>query len=97
MLDRRSNALHLVQFVRDEAHRFGITHHRALRQQNTIQSELSRIEGVGPKRQTALLRAFKSAKAVFQASVEELEQVEGVSPALAKKIWIYAQARSKGE
>ena len=86
VLDRRSNALHLVQYVRDEAHRFGITHHRALRGKNSIQSELSSIEGIGPKRQTELIRHFKSVKAVFNATEDELCQVEGISKEMARRI-----------
>ena len=86
VLDRRSNALHLVQYVRDEAHRFGITHHRALRGKNSIQSELSSIEGIGPKRQTELIRHFKSVKAIFNATEDELCQVEGISKEMARRI-----------
>ena len=86
VLDRRSNALHLVQFVRDEAHRFGITHHRALRGKNQLKSKLSDIEGVGPKKQQALIRHFRSVKAIFEATKEELCQVEGISEVLAERI-----------
>jgi len=86
VLDRRSNALHLVQHVRDEAHRFGITHHRALRGKASIQSRLSSIPGIGPKRQTALIRHFKSVKAIFEATEEELCQVEGISREMARRI-----------
>ena len=86
VLDRRSNALHLVQFVRDEAHRFGITHHRALRGKSQLKSRLSDIEGVGPKKQAALIRHFRSVKAIFEAGKEELMQVEGISEKLAERI-----------
>lgn len=86
VLDRRSNALHLVQHVRDEAHRFGITHHRALRGKEGLKSELSSIEGIGPKKQAALIRHFKSVKAIFEATKEELCQVEGISEGLAQRI-----------
>lgn len=86
VLDKRSNALHLVQYVRDEAHRFGITHHRALRGKDTLKSRLSEIEGIGPKKQQALLRHFRSVKAIFEASKDELMQVEGISEKLAMKI-----------
>ena len=92
-LDRRSNALHLVQYVRDEAHRFGITHHRALRQKAGLNSELNDIPGVGPKRRQALLRHFQSAKAVLNASPDELTQVPGVSRALAEQIAAYARQK----
>lgn len=93
ILDRRSNALHLVQHVRDEAHRFGITHHRALRGKEGLRSELASIEGIGPKKQTALIRHFKSVKAIFAASKEELCEVAGISEALADRILTYAQER----
>ena len=86
VLDRRSNALHLIQHVRDEAHRFGVSHHRALRSKETIKSGLSAIEGIGPKKQAALIRRFRSGKAIFEASQEELMQVEGISEKLAQRI-----------
>ena len=96
VLDRRSNALHLVQHVRDEAHRFGITHHRALRGKEGLKSELSSIPGVGPKKQAALIRHFRSVKASFEATQEELCQVEGISDGLAQRILDYAAQRGKG-
>lgn len=95
VLDRRSNALHLVQYVRDEAHRFGITHHRALRGKEGLRSELSAIPGVGPKKQAALIRHFRSVKAIFEATQEELCQVEGISAGLAQRILNYAAQRGK--
>ena len=95
VLDRRSNALHLVQYVRDEAHRFGITHHRALRGKEGLRSELSAIPGVGPKKQAALIRHFRSVKAIFEATQEELCQVEGISAGLAQRILDYAAQRGK--
>lgn len=95
VLDRRSNALHLVQHVRDEAHRFGITHHRTLRGKEGLKSELSAIPGVGPKKQAALIRHFRSVKAIFEATKEELCQVEGISAGLAQRILDYAAQRSK--
>ena len=93
VLDRRSNALHLVQYVRDEAHRFGITQHRAIRGKASIQSELENIPGVGPKRQTELLRHFKSVTAIFAADEEALCQTPGVNRDVAKRIVEYAKNR----
>jgi excinuclease ABC subunit C len=93
VLDRRSNALHLVQRVRDEAHRFGITHHRALRGKAGIASELSNIEGVGEKRRIALLRQFKSLPAILAASLEELAAVEGMNARVAQAVFDYARAK----
>ena len=92
-LDRRSNGLHLIQHVRDEAHRFGITHHRALRGKEGLRSELSSIPGVGPKKQAALIRHFRSVGAIFAATREELCQVEGISEGLAQRILDYARNR----
>ena len=93
VLDKRSNALHLVQRVRDEAHRFGITHHRALRGKAGIASELSAIPGVGEKRRIALLRSFKSLPAILAATVEELRAVEGMNETVAQAVHDYARAK----
>lgn len=95
VLDRRSNALHLVQRVRDEAHRFGITHHRALRGKAGIASELSNIDGVGEKRRIALLRHFKSLPAILGASFEELKAVDGMNARVAQAVYDYARAKEK--
>lgn len=93
ILDRRSNALHLITFVRDEAHRFGITQHRAIRSKEGLKSELSNIEGIGMKKQLALIKHFKSVKGIFQASQEELCAVDGISKVLAERILTYARER----
>ncbi|MBN1776504.1 MAG: excinuclease ABC subunit UvrC, partial [Clostridiales bacterium] len=95
VLDKRSQGLHLLQRVRDEAHRFGITHHRALRGKAGLKSELSSIAGVGEKRKVALLRAFKSVSAVFAASKDELLAVDGITEAVARAIVNYSHKRKK--
>ncbi|MGZ4105563.1 MAG: excinuclease ABC subunit UvrC [Actinomycetota bacterium] len=74
-IQRGSEALYLLQHVRDEAHRFAITYHRTLRGRKTTQSALDRIPGIGPTRKRRLLRAFGSVSRILQASPEELATV----------------------
>ena len=78
--------LALLVRVRDEVHRFAIKAHRKLRQKRHHGSALDLIPGVGERRRKALLRAFGSLKGVTQAPIESLASVQGISPALAKRI-----------
>lgn len=86
ILKRNSNALFLLQRVRDEAHRFAITHHRKLRSRQTLYSALDRIPGVGGARKRALLRAFGSVKRIEAATLEELLQVPLMNQRIAQEI-----------
>jgi excinuclease ABC subunit C len=86
VLPRNSPALHLVQRIRDEAHRFAVTYHRGLRGRQLTKSALDVVPGIGPARRRALLRVFGSAAGVRRASISELEAVPGISPDLAAVI-----------
>jgi excinuclease ABC subunit C len=86
-LDKRSETLKIIQFLRNEAHRFGITLHRNKRSKSAIQSELEQIPNIGKQTITSLLRKFKSAKRVKTATFKELQEIVG--EARAKKIYHY--------
>ncbi len=82
-LDRRNTGLRLLQQVRDEAHRFGITYHRKLRGKKFQRSFLREIKGVGPAKEKALLTCFQSVEALRQADVEEIASLPGIPRELA--------------
>lgn len=87
MLDRDSAALHLIQRIRDEAHRFAITFHRKLRTKRNLVSVLDHVDGIGPKRRQALWKAFKTIDAMKAASVEKLAAVDGMNHAAAQTLY----------
>ena len=86
ILPRGSEALYLMQRIRDEAHRFAITYQRSTRAQRMTRSALDQLPGVGPARRKALLRHFGSTSRVREATPEEISVVPGIGPALASKI-----------
>ncbi|MGH7930653.1 MAG: helix-hairpin-helix domain-containing protein, partial [Candidatus Binatia bacterium] len=86
ILKRNSNALFLLQRVRDEAHRFAITHHRKLRSRQTLFSALDHIPGIGGARKRTLLRAFGSIKRIEAATLEDLLKVPSINEKLAREI-----------
>jgi len=86
ILKRNSNALFLLQRVRDEAHRFAITYHKKLRTKQTLYSALDRIPGVGGVRKRALLRAFGSIKRIEEATLEDLLKVPSMNEKIAQDI-----------
>lgn len=86
IMPRTSEGLYLLQRVRDEAHRFAITHHRQRRSRSMVVSELDAVPGLGPTRIKALRKTFGSVKAMRQASVDELAAVPGIGPATAAAI-----------
>ena len=80
-IDKNSETLRVIQHLRDEAHRFGITHHRNRRSKSALVGELDGVKGIGPKTAEALLTHFKSVKRIREASLEQLIQVVGQSKA----------------
>lgn len=86
LLPRRSQGLYLVQRVRDEAHRFAITHHRIRRRKAGIASVLDTVPGVGPKRRTALLQSFGTLQKLRQATVNEIAAVPGIPLQVAEAV-----------
>lgn len=87
LLNRDSAALHLIQRIRDEAHRFAITYHRKLRGKRNLVSVLDHVEGIGSKRRQELWKAFKTLDEMKAASVEELAAVESMNYAAAQKLY----------
>jgi excinuclease ABC subunit C len=80
-LDKKSETLRIIQQMRDEAHRFGITHHRKKREKGSMKAVLTEIEGIGFSTNQVLLRKFKSVKNIQIASLEELQDIIGKAKA----------------
>ncbi len=87
ILRQGSPALFMLERLRDEAHRFAITHHRKLRRKSTLHSALEDIPGVGAQRRKALLRHFGSLKKIKQATQQQLEEMPGLPKNLAELIF----------
>jgi excinuclease ABC, C subunit len=94
-LDKKSETLKVIQHLRNEAHRFGITFHRQKRSNSAIQSELDTIKGIGKQTREALLKHFKSVKRLKEASLEAIIEIVGASR--GEKIWNYFKNDSSNE
>jgi excinuclease ABC subunit C len=86
ILRRNTDGLHLVQRIRDEAHRFALRQHQTQRRKAGLVSQLDSIAGIGPARRKALLRAFGSVEGIRQAPVEDLMNIPGITRALAERV-----------
>ncbi len=95
IIPKQSKALHLLQYVRDESHRFAITYHRKLRSKAFTKSELDDIPGVGKKRKQALLRHFNNMDELKKASIDEISKVKGIHNKLAIEIYETLHADEK--
>ena len=96
ILPRTSEGLYLLQRIRDEAHRFAITHHRSRRTKTMIRSDLDEVAGLGPTRRKALLKVFGSVKKLRAATVDEIAEVPGIGIATAQSI-VMSLARKNGD
>ena len=89
ILPRSSQGLYMVQRIRDEAHRFGVTYHRKLRSDRTFKSVLDEIPGIGPKRKQALMKHYGSVRAISAASIDDLATLNGMNRDAAEKVKEY--------
>ena len=85
----KSEAFRLITRIQDEAHRFAIEYHRELRGKASVHSILDEIQGIGPKRRKALMKHFKDIEKIREASLEELESVEGMSRSAAREVYCF--------
>jgi excinuclease ABC subunit C len=86
LLPRTSQALYLIQRIRDEAHRFAVTYHRLVRNKRMVTSKLDGVSGIGPKRKKALLQRFGSVSGIREASDEELLTVSGINDSILAQL-----------
>ena len=89
VLPKNSAPLHLIERLRDEAHRFAITYHRSLRSKSALFSQLDAIDGIGDKRKRALFDKFLTVDAIREASVEDLLKVKGMTRPTAEAVYTY--------
>ena len=87
IIDHREPALQLLQYIRDESHRFVISYHRKWIAKRNAQSILDHIEGIGPKRRNALWHAFRTLDDMKKATIEELNQVAGMNKKSAENVY----------
>lgn len=95
IIPKNSPALHLLQRVRDEAHRFALNYHRKLRSRRLTHTMLDEIPGVGPVRRQALLQHFGSLAEIRKASISQLKEVEGISARIARNIYDYLRENTR--
>jgi excinuclease ABC subunit C len=86
LLPRNSQALYLIQRIRDEAHRFAVSYHRNIRQKAAVASQIDSVPGVGPARRRALIKAFGSVRGIKAASAEDIAAVPGMNTKLAEMV-----------
>lgn len=96
-LPRSSTSLRLLQRIRDEVHRFGLSYNVKVRKKRTIRSELDEISGIGPGRRQILLSHFGSVENMKQATLEELSAVAGIPKSVAKKVFNYFQSAQSAQ
>src|SRR5262249_55826814 len=97
ILPRSSEGLYLLQRVRDEAHRFAVTYHRAKRTAAQRASELDSLPGLGPARRAALRKHFGSVRKLRQATTDQIAEVDGFGPRLAEQVATALAARGRSD
>jgi excinuclease ABC subunit C len=88
-IPKNSAALHLLQRIRDEAHRFALSYHRSLRKKSRLHSVLEEIPGIGEKRRKILIKHFGTVEAIKKSSLEELARIKGMNRRAAQNVLEY--------